>query len=238
MGVVYEAEQESPRREVALKLIRGGLTGPESLRRFRFEAEVLGQLQHPGIARIFEAGTTDVESDSGHSSSQPFLAMELVRGQSLLAYASERSLSVGERLLLTAEISEAVHHAHQKGVIHRDLKPGNILVDATGPKILDFGVARATNPNLATGSLAMGTLAMGTLETGAGNESGSGQETGAGQLIGTVAYMSPERLESRSGAGDTSGDVYALGVVGYELLTGRLPFDVAGKPISQAIRIV
>jgi serine/threonine protein kinase len=139
MGLVYEAEQEHPRRTVALKVIRSGLSDPKLVRRFEQELLALGRLQHPGIAQIYEAGT----ADNGFGP-QPYFAMELVRGQPLLEYADAHQLTSRQRLDLMARVCDAVHHAHQRGIIHRDLKPGNVLVDETGqPKILDFGVARA-----------------------------------------------------------------------------------------------
>ena len=140
MGVVYEAEQESPRRTVALKVIRSGLSDPKLVRRFEHELLALGRLQHPGIAQIYEAGT----ADNGFGP-QPYFAMEMVCGEPLLEYADAHRLTTHRRLELMARVCDAVHHAHQRGIIHRDLKPGNILVDETGqPKILDFGVARVT----------------------------------------------------------------------------------------------
>src|SRR5688572_12183191 len=141
MGSVYEAEQDNPRRTVALKVIRSGVSSEKVLKRFEFEAQVLGRLQHPGIAQIFEAGS----AESGFGT-QPFFAMELVHGQPVTDYAEAKQLGTRQKLALMAKICEAVHHAHQKGVIHRDLKPANILVEEEGqPKILDFGVARATD---------------------------------------------------------------------------------------------
>src|SRR5262245_3004827 len=138
MGSVYEVEQQQPRRTVALKLIKPGLAGTRSLRRFQLEAEALGRLQHPGIAQIYEAGMAD--------GGWPYFAMELIRGELLLKYAEKHHLNARQRLQLMAKICEAVHHAHQRGIIHRDLKPGNILVDESGqPKVLDFGVARVTD---------------------------------------------------------------------------------------------
>ena len=141
MGAVYEAEQDHPRRTVALKIIKPGMASPELLRRFEQEAQALGRLQHPGIAQIYEAGT----ADTGFGP-QPYFAMEFIRGVSLKDYAEEHHLNTRQRLEMIAKVSEAVQHAHQRGLIHRDLKPANILVDETGqPKILDFGVARATD---------------------------------------------------------------------------------------------
>src|SRR6266478_708222 len=161
MGAVYEAEQDHPRRNVALKLIKAGLASPSLLYRFEHEAEMLGRLQHPGIAQIYEAGTA--ETGVGP---QPFFAMEFVHGRPLTAFAT--GLGVRERLELLARVCDAVHHAHQRGIIHRDLKPANILVDQTGqPKVLDFGVARATDADLLT----------------------STARTQAGQLLGTLSYM-------------------------------------------------
>ncbi len=212
MGVVYRAEQENPRRTVALKVIKPGIESREMLRRFEHEGQVLGWLQHPGIAQIFEAGTTDTEQGL-----QPFFAMELVRGQPLTKYATAQGLMIHQKLELIAKVCEAVHHAHQKGVIHRDLKPGNILVDDSGqPKVLDFGVARATDADIRTTTL----------------------QTDVGQLIGTIAYMSPEQVAGDSRELDTRSDVYALGVILYELLTGRLPLDVSHKTVPQAARVI
>lgn len=139
MGVVYLAQQERPRRTVALKLLRASVYGSSALRRFEHEAEVLGMLQHPGIAQIFEAGAADMGKGP-----QPYIAMEYIDGPSLCSYARRNSLSLEDRCRLMAQVCDAVHHAHQRGVIHRDLKPGNILVDTAGrPKVLDFGVSRA-----------------------------------------------------------------------------------------------
>ena len=212
MGAVYEAEQEKPRRIVALKVIRPGVAGPQALKRFEHETQILGRLLHPGIAQIYEAGT----ADAGHGP-QPFFAMEFVRGQRLTDYADARRLGTRQRLELFTRICDAVQHAHQKGVIHRDLKPGNILVTDDGqPKILDFGVARATDSDLQATTL----------------------RTDIGQLIGTVPYMSPEQVTGDPDQLDTRSDIYALGVVLYELLAGRPPYDLHHKLIHEAVRII
>ena len=213
MGIVYEAEQQSPRRRVALKVIRSDVASRRMLRRFEHEAQVLGRLQHAGIAQIIEAGV----ARSGGGGPQPFFAMEFVRGQPITGYADEAGLGVRARLELLVSVCEAVEHAHQKGVIHRDLKPANILVDQSGqPKVLDFGVARMTDADVRTTTW----------------------QTGAGQLIGTVPYMSPEQVAGDPAELDTRADVYALGVVGYELLSGRLPCDLEKKAIAEAVRII
>jgi|SoiMethySBSTD1v2_1073268.scaffolds.fasta_scaffold54132_5 tetratricopeptide (TPR) repeat protein len=213
MGTVYEAVQDHPHRTVALKVVRGGLGSPKLARRFELEAELLGRLQHPGIAQIYDAGTADV----GGGDVQPYFAMELIRGTTLLEYAEEKNLSPRERLALVARICDAVQHAHERGIIHRDLKPSNIVVDDTGqPKILDFGVARATDADVRLTTV----------------------ESQFGELIGTLAYMSPEQVQSEPGEIDGRSDVYALGVVTYELLTGRLPYVLRDRMLLEALRII
>jgi predicted Ser/Thr protein kinase len=212
MGVVYRAEQDNPRRAVALKVIRPGVESRETLRRFEHEAQVLAWLQHPGIAQIFEAGVA--KTDQGL---RPFFAMELVAGQPLSEYARGRRLDTAARLALLARVCDAVQHAHQKGVIHRDLKPGNILVDPAGqPKILDFGVARLTDTDVRATTM----------------------RTTAGQLVGTLAYMSPEQISGDPRGLDTRSDVYALGVIAYELLAGQPPLDVGSRSLPEAARAI
>lgn len=218
MGVVYIAQQKRPSRMVAVKIMRrsmGAMTGPTAqrlLRRFEHEAELLGRLQHPGIAQIYEANIYEASGELF-----PYIAMELVRGKSLVEHAAQENLSHRQRLALVARVCEAVEHAHRNGIIHRDLKPANILVDTLGqPKILDFGVARAENAELAVTS----------------------QHTAFGQLIGTLPYMSPEQVAGDSQQVDTRSDVYALGVILFELLTGRLPHDLASRSLLEAARLI
>jgi eukaryotic-like serine/threonine-protein kinase len=210
MGSVYEAEQEQPKRRVALKVIKSEHATPELLRRFQREAEALARLQHPGIAQIYEAGTAD--SGAGE---QPYFAMEFIaHGQRLTAYAESHRLNVRQRLALMAQVCDAVHHAHQRGLIHRDLKPANILVDEGGhPKVLDFGVARVTDSDAHT------------------------IQTDIGQLVGTLAYMSPEQAMADPLELDIRSDVYALGVVLYELLAGKLPYPISGK-VHEAVMTI
>jgi tetratricopeptide (TPR) repeat protein/predicted Ser/Thr protein kinase/TolB-like protein len=211
MGAVYEAEQETPRRTVALKIIKPGFGSAGHLRRFEKEAQALGRLQHPGIAQIYEAGT----ADSGWGV-QPYFAMEFIRGKTLREYVHDRHLTTRQRLDLMARISEAVHHAHERGLIHRDLKPSNIVVDETGqPKILDFGVARVTDSDME-----------------------ATRQTDVGQLIGTLAYMSPEQVLADPLQLDTRSDVYALGVILYELLAGDLPYNIGNSTIHDAVRTI
>jgi eukaryotic-like serine/threonine-protein kinase len=212
MGVVYRARQDSPSRTVALKVVNPGAVGAASLRRFQRETEALGRLQHPGVAQIYE---------SGHSRTplglQPYFAMELVDGRPLLDYAAAKNLSIRERLELMARICDAVQFAHVKGIIHRDLKPGNILVDELGqPKILDFGIARLTDSDIRATTI----------------------QTNIGQLIGTIPYMSPEQAAGDPRELDLRSDVYALGVVLFELLAGRLPYELKQRPVTEAVRIV
>jgi WD40 repeat protein/serine/threonine protein kinase len=209
MGAVYEAEQVHPHRVVALKVIRPGLVSPALLKRFAHEADILGRLHHPGIAQIYEAGVAE--------DGQPFFALELIRGLPLDEYARRENLSTAARLELVARVCDAVQHAHEQGVIHRDLKPGNILVDGSGqPRVLDFGVARATGADLLT----------------------SMDRTRTGQLVGTLSYMSPEQVAGEPTALDQRSDVYTLGVVLYELLAGRLPYLVKDVPLPEAVRLI
>ncbi len=207
-GVVYVAQQDRPRRTVALKVLRSGVETLGMLRRFAREAEMLGRLQHPGIAHVFKARFDDPIAP-------PFIAMELVSGPPLTEYADARQLGVPDRLLLIARVCDAVHHAHQRGVIHRDLKPANILVGEDGqPKVLDFGVARTVDedPHLRT------------------------VQTMTGQVLGTLPYMSPEQIGGDPGEIDTRTDIYTLGVIVYRLLAGRLPFDLRGHSLVEAAR--
>jgi non-specific serine/threonine protein kinase/serine/threonine-protein kinase len=212
MGVVYRAEQADPRRDVALKVIRPGAMDESMLRRFRHEARVLGRLDHPGIARIYDAG---VDSTTGIDRS--YLAMELIDGHPLTDYAREHDLDVPSRLRLVARVCDAVQHAHQRGVIHRDLKPGNVLVDVEDrPRLVDFGVARTVNAETLATTMA----------------------TNPGQLVGTLPYMSPEQLGYDPDDVDTRSDVYALGIVLYELLAERRPHDLDNVSVYEAVRIV
>jgi tetratricopeptide (TPR) repeat protein len=210
MGTVYEAEQEQPRRTVALKVIKTGLSSPQLVWRFEQEFQALGRLQHPGIAQIHEAGTANTGSGT-----QPYFAMEFIRGEPLVQYAEAHKLDTLHRLEIMVKVCEAVHHAHQRGIIHRDLKPGNILVDETGqPKILDFGVARPT-----------------------GSDTPATRQTDMGQLLGTLAYMSPEQVLADPLELDTRTDVYALGVMLFELLAGRLPYQLSHK-LHEAVQTI
>ena len=211
MGTVYEAEQERPRRRVAVKVLRPSPYARDVKRRFENEAELLARLKHPNIARVFEAGT--YRSDFGPV---PWIALELVEdARPITGWANEQDLDLRGRIELCLDVCDAVHHGHQRGVIHRDLKPGNILVGADGvPKVIDFGVARVT--------------------------SGDGEHTmtGDGQVIGTPRYMSPEQCGGDPAAVDTRTDVYALGVVLFELLTGELPFEARSTSAFELARLI
>ncbi len=218
MGSVYIAQQDRPRRTVAIKIIRRGLGTQGLLRRFEHEAEILGKLQHPGIAQIYEAGSAPLGLDGADPTlHQPYIAMELIEGPPINAFANDRALSTPQRMELVALVCDAVHHAHQRGIIHRDLKPANILVDPQGqPKILDFGVARASRTDLRVTTM----------------------RTSLGQIVGTLPYMSPEQVLGEGAEADTRSDVYALGVLLYQILSGRLPLDVTRGSLAEAARVV
>ncbi len=205
-GVVYLAEQSAPvRRRVALKIIRRGLDTESVIARFESERQSLALMSHPNIAQVFDAGTTE--------SHRPFFVMELIHGEKITAHCDVCRLGIRQRLELFIQVCNAIQHAHQKGIIHRDIKPSNILVTTqdglAAPKVIDFGIARAVEARLSDDT----------------------RITGYSQLIGTPAYMSPEQAEG-SPALDTRGDIYSLGVLLYELLTGRPPFD--SKRLAQA----
>ena len=200
MGIVYMAHQREPvRRKVALKIIKPGMDTREVMHRFEAERQALAMMDHPNIAKVLEAGTTE--------SGRPYFVMELVNGPPITEFADDNNMTTRQRLELFNLVCNAVQHAHQKGIIHRDLKPSNILVTLHDgvpvPKIIDFGIAKAINQELSSNTVL----------------------TGLGQMVGTPMYMSPEQAE-RSGLDvDTRSDIYSLGVLLYELLTGTTPFD-------------
>jgi len=225
MGRVYEAQQFSPRRCVALKVIKPGQMSSEARGRFRHEGEILGQLQHPGIAQIFEAGTATLDDGT----ELPFIAMEYVSGMRLDEYVRREGLGTYACLELVARVCDAVHHAHQRGVIHRDLKPENVLVtkDATAgvgldhrvgpvgqPKVLDFGIARVIGPEAERRTI----------------------ETRADSLVGTLGYMSPEQVSGNTAHIDVRSDVWALGVMLFEVLAGHHPIDLKDCSVPEAVR--
>lgn len=209
MGAVYLAEQDNPRRQVALKIIATDFLTDEPRRRFTDEIEMLARLSHPGIAQIFEAG----ETDGPHP--RPYFTMEHVEGPTLDRFVELNSPSRADRVQLLIRLCDAVQHAHMRGILHRDLKPTNVLVDASGrPKLLDFGVARLLD---------------------AAESDRTRLQTQPGHIVGTLAYMSPEQAAADPVAVDVRTDVYALGVIGYELLSGNLPHQLANLPIQRAI---
>jgi eukaryotic-like serine/threonine-protein kinase len=200
MGLVYLAEQKEPvRRKVVLKVIKPGMDSRQVVARFEAERQVLALLDHPNIAHVFDAGTTET--------GRPYFVMEYVKGLSITQYCDQNKLNIEQRLKLFRQVCEGVHHAHQKGIIHRDLKPSNILVSVHGdrvfPKIIDFGIAKATTQSLMDKTIF----------------------TSQGQLLGTPEYMSPEQVALATQDIDVRSDIYSLGVVLYEILAGVLPFE-------------
>ncbi|MEI6505094.1 MAG: serine/threonine-protein kinase [Planctomycetota bacterium] len=213
MGRVYEGLQGMPCRSVAVKVIRPGLLSATAAKRFDYEAQILGRLTHPGIARIYTVGMQELPGCT-----VPYFVMEYIEeALSITGYANTHGLTVRDRVTLFREVCRAVAHGHQRGVIHRDLKPGNILVDAQGqPKIIDFGVARSTD-----GDVALTTM-----------------HTDLGQLVGTLFYMCPEQFDGTTADLDVRADVYSLGVVFYEILAGRQPYDLQRLAVYEVARVV
>lgn len=208
MGEVYLADQLFPERRVALKLIRGARFSTQALRRFREEIQLLGRMQHPGITQVYAADPTG-EASQG----RPYFAMEYIDGSSLMTYADVAGLNRDQRLELMVKVCEAVHYAHGQGIVHRDLKPANVLVDRSGqPKIVDFGIARAVGDQFETRTLM----------------------TGSEHVVGTMGYMAPEQFRGRAVDIGPQADVYALGVLLFELLTGKIPHDLDGLNLFEA----
>src|SRR3989442_11685679 len=202
-GLVYMAEQAEPiRRRVALKLVKLGMDTKQVIARFEAERQALALMDHPNIARVLEAGATET--------GRPYFVMELVRGIKITDYCDQQNLSTRERLKLFTQVCQAIQHAHQKGIIHRDIKPSNILVPVSEPgapgcpKVIDFGIAKAPTGQQLTDKTVF---------------------TAFEQFIGTPAYMSPEQATMTALEVDTRTDIYALGVLLYELLTGKTPLD-------------
>src|SRR5271165_787052 len=213
MGEVWLAEQKQPvRRRVAIKLIKAGMDTREVVTRFESERQALALMDHPAIAKVFDAGSTP--------EGRPYFVMEYVAGIPINAYCDKHKLAMRQRMELFILVCEGVQHAHQKAIIHRDLKPSNILVSEVDgrpmPRIIDFGVAKATSQKLSAGTM----------------------YTRVGTIVGTLGYISPEQADSAGEDIDTRTDVYSLGVVLYELLVGALPLDFRRLAFDQAVKLL
>jgi eukaryotic-like serine/threonine-protein kinase len=215
-GIVFMAEQEKPvRRKIALKIIKPGMDSKQVVARFEAERQALALMDHPNIARVLDGGTTD--------SGRPYFVMELVKGIPIIEFCDKNRLTPRDRLELFIPVCQAVQHAHQKGIIHRDIKPSNVLVtmydEKAVPKVIDFGIAKAIEQKLTEQTLF----------------------TRVGQIIGTLEYMSPEQASLNALDVDTRADVYALGVLLYELLTGTTPLNkdrLEGVAFLEMLRLI